>query len=84
MKSPSQSEIAEKAGVARTTVSLVLRGGEGLASDTIEKVMKAAKELGYRPNLLVQGIRTGKSKTIGVMIPPRDSYWSEIIYGIHH
>ena len=83
MKSPSQSAIAKHAGVARTTVSLVLRGGEGLAKETIEKVMKAAEELGYRPNLLVQGIRTGKSRMVGVMIPPSDSYWAEIIYGIH-
>ena len=83
MKSPSQSAIAKQAGVARTTVSLVLRGGEGLAQKTIDKVMQAADELGYRPNLLVQGIRTGKSKTVGVMIPPQDSYWSAIIYGIH-
>jgi DNA-binding LacI/PurR family transcriptional regulator len=83
MKNPSQSAIAQKAGVARTTVSLVLRGGKGLQQDTIDKVLQAADELGYRRNMLVQGIRTGKSRTIGVMIPPHDSHWSKVIHGIH-
>ncbi|MCF7848651.1 MAG: LacI family transcriptional regulator [Kiritimatiellales bacterium] len=82
-KDPSQSEIAERAGVARTTVSLVLRGGEGLKPETVERVKEAAKELGYRPNMLVQGIRTGKSRMVGVMIPPYDSHWSQVVYGIH-
>lgn len=83
MKNPSQSAIAAKAGVARTTVSLVLRGGKGLQQSTIDKVMAAAEALGYRRNMLVQGIRTGKSRTIGVMIPPHDSHWSQVICGIH-
>jgi LacI family transcriptional regulator len=82
-KDPSQSAIARRAGVARTTVSLVLRGGEGLKPATIARVKKAAEELGYRPNMLVQGIRTGKSRMVGVMVPPYDSYWAEVVYGIH-
>lgn len=82
-KDPSQSEIAKRAGVARTTVSLVLRGGEGLKPETVERVKKAAEELGYRPNMLVQGIRTGKSRMVGVMVPPFDSHWSQVLYGIH-
>jgi LacI family transcriptional regulator len=79
----SQSAIAHQAGVARTTVSLALRGGEGLTPDTIEKVMAAAESLGYRPNNLVQAIRSGKSGLVGVMVPPHDSYWSDILHGIH-
>jgi DNA-binding LacI/PurR family transcriptional regulator len=82
-KDPSQNAIAKRAGVARTTVSLVLRGGEGLRPETVRRVQKAAEELGYRPNMLVQGIRTGKSRMVGVMIPPYDSHWSQILYGIH-
>ncbi len=79
----SQSAIARKAGVARTTVSLALRGGEGLAPETVERVMAAARTLGYRPNNLVQAIRRGKSGLVGVMVPPHDSYWSDILHGIH-
>lgn len=82
-KEPSQHEIAARAGVARTTVSLVMRGGEGLKQETIDKVHKAAEELGYRPNLMATATRTGKSRMVGVMAPPIDSYWAQITSGIH-
>lgn len=79
----SQSAIARKAGVARTTVSLALRGGEGLTKETVQKVMEAAESLGYRPNNLVHAIRSGRTRMIGVMVPPHDSYWSDVLHGIH-
>jgi LacI family transcriptional regulator len=79
----SQIAIASKAGVARTTVSLALRGGKGLNAKTIDRVMSAAESLGYRPNNLVHAIRNGKSGLVGVMVPPHDSYWADILHGIH-
>ncbi len=79
----SQAAIARKAGVARTTVSLALRGGEGLNPETIRRVMEAAETLGYRPNNLVHAIRSGRTRIVGVMVPPHDSYWSEVLHGIH-
>lgn len=79
----SQSAIAREAGVARTTVSLALRGGEGLNSETVAKVMKAAEQLGYRPNNLVHAIRSGRTRMVGVMVPPYDSFWADVLHGIH-
>ena len=76
----SQSAIAEAAGVARTTVSLALRGGEGLSPETIKRVQRAADELGYRPNRLVHGLRSGRTGLIGVMTPPIDTFWSEVLF----
>lgn len=79
----SQSAIAREAGVARTTVSLALRGGEGLNAETVIRVMEAAERLGYRPNNLVSAIRSGRTRMIGVMVPPYDSFWSDVLHGIH-
>ncbi len=79
----SQHAIARKAGVARTTVSLALRGGAGLTPETITRIMEAAAQLGYRPNNLVQALRSGKTRIVGVMVPPYDSYWSDVLHGIH-
>lgn len=79
----SQTAIAREAGVARTTVSLALRGGEGLTQETITRVMAAAELLGYRPNNLVHAIRSGRTRMIGVMVPPYDSFWSDVLHGIH-
>lgn len=83
LKNISQSEIAREAGVARTTVSLVLRGGKGLTPETIERVQATVDRLGYRPNRLVRGIRTGRTGLIGVMVPPYDTFWAEVLFGIH-
>jgi LacI family transcriptional regulator len=79
----SQKRIAEEAGVSQSTVSLVLAGRDISSKETQKKVLATAERLKYRPNLLVQGIQTGKTKMIGVMAPPFDFYWSEILYGIH-
>ncbi|MES2922945.1 MAG: LacI family DNA-binding transcriptional regulator [Verrucomicrobiota bacterium] len=79
----SQSAIARQAGVARTTVSLALRGGEGLNPETVTRVMQAAELLGYRPNNLVSAIRSGRTRMIGVMLPPIDTFWSDLLHGIH-
>lgn len=80
---PSQLAIAKAAGVSRTTVSLVLRGGRGLAADTQARVLDVARRLGYRPNALVHSIRSGKSRTVGVLAHPHDAYWRAVCHGIH-
>jgi LacI family transcriptional regulator len=62
------AEVAEHAGVSRTTASLVLagRGPELRISRSVEqRVIEAAKELQYRPNIMSVGLRTGTSRTIG-------------------
>lgn len=79
----SQREIGELAGVSQATVSLVLAGRKVNSEETRQRVLDAAKQLKYRPNLLVHGMQTGKSKTIGVMAPPYDHFWSRVLYGIH-
>lgn len=80
---PTQANIARLAGVSRPTVSLVLSGEPGPSADTQHKVLAVAKRLGYRPNLLVRGMKSGRSQSIGLVVPPIDSYWSEVLYGLH-
>ncbi len=80
----SLKAIAQKAQVSVATVSRILSGTPGrIPEATCQRVMAVAQELDYRPNLLVRGIQRGKSQTIGVMVPPYDTYWSEVLYGIH-
>jgi LacI family transcriptional regulator len=79
----SQKRIAEQAGVSQSTVSLVLSGHRVNSDETSQRVLEAAERLRYRPNLLVRGIQTGKTQMIGVMVPPFDFFWTEVLYGIH-
>jgi len=67
----SLKDIAEKVGVSSATVSLVLnnKGKEGrISKEVAEKVKQTAKELGYRPNMSAQSLRTGKTKTLGLIV----------------
>jgi LacI family transcriptional regulator len=62
------ADVARQAGVSPTAASLVLsgRGRELRISDGVEqRVLKAADELGYRPNIVSIGLRTGTTRTIG-------------------
>ncbi|MDT3329851.1 LacI family DNA-binding transcriptional regulator [Microbacterium sp. KSW-18] len=62
------ADVARAAGVSRTTASLVLsgRGDEmRIAEASQERVRLVAAELGYRPNMISAGLRSGTSRTLG-------------------
>lgn len=63
-------DVAERAGVARPTVSTVLNGAKSntlVAQATRERILQAAQELGYRPNLSAQAIKLRRSGQVGVL-----------------
>ncbi|OVE77900.1 hypothetical protein BVX99_01280 [bacterium F16] len=63
-------DIADAAGVSRTTVSFVLNDNpkaQLITPETRKKVLAVARELGYRPNLLARSVATGKTKVIGLI-----------------
>ncbi|RYX83129.1 LacI family transcriptional regulator [bacterium] len=64
-------DVAQKAGVSSTTVSLVLNGrqpaGGPISVETQERVLAAARELGYRRNSLVQAVVSGHNRTLGFL-----------------
>ncbi|NIG57228.1 LacI family DNA-binding transcriptional regulator [Chitinophaga sp. Cy-1792] len=71
MKGISIKDIAKQAGVSPTTVSFVLNGKakEKRISDQVsKKIQKIAGKLKYKPNQLARGLRTGKTKTIGLIV----------------
>jgi LacI family transcriptional regulator len=62
------ADVARQAAVSPTTASLVLsgRGRELRISESVQqRVLEAASELAYRPNILSVGLRTGTTSTIG-------------------
>ncbi|GAA0541405.1 LacI family DNA-binding transcriptional regulator [Chitinophaga japonensis] len=71
MKGISIKDIARQAGVSPTTVSFVLNGKakEKRISDQVsKKILKIANKLKYKPNQLARGLRTGKTKTLGLIV----------------
>jgi LacI family transcriptional regulator len=79
----SLREIAQETNTSITTVSRALRSRGDISEETRNKVLEVARRLRYRPNMLVKGLQTGKTFTMGVMVPPYDSYWTDVLRGIH-
>lgn len=70
-KNPTQFDVARKAGVSQTTVSLVLNNAnlQSVPPETREKVLAAIRELGYIPNSAARSLRTTRTHTLACVIP---------------
>lgn len=81
---PRLKDVAEAANVSVSAASKILRGDRSrFGEETCRRVIEASERLGWRRNLLVSGIQTGRTNTVGVMIPPYDSFWVKVLSGIH-
>jgi LacI family transcriptional regulator len=67
-KNVNLKTIANDLGVSFSTVSKSLNNSPGVKEETRQIVLKRASELGYAPNMLARGLRTGSTKTIGVIL----------------
>lgn len=65
----SMKDVAERAKVAKSTVSLVLNNSGYVAEETRKRVEQAMKELNYRPNQLARNLSLKKSNLIGIILP---------------
>lgn len=70
-RKPTQYDVARRAGVSQTTVSLVLNNPEtpSVPEETREKVFAAIRSLGYVPNFTARMLRTSRTLTLACIIP---------------
>ena len=61
-------EVAERAGVAMSSVSRVLTDHPDVSPRMRQRVLAVVDELGYEPNLLAQSLRRGSSLSVGFVI----------------
>lgn len=62
------AEVAQRAKVTGATVSNVLRNPQKVKPETVERVMAAIRELGYRPNLTARALARGRTSTLALML----------------
>jgi DNA-binding LacI/PurR family transcriptional regulator len=66
---PTSADVAARAGVSRTTVSFVLNGRDvAISAATRERVIDAARQLGYHPHAPARQLAAGTSQTIGLVL----------------
>ena len=76
-------DVANRAGVSKSTVSRVLNGKNIVRPEVAKKVFDAIQETGYRPNLVAQQLATKKTNFIGFVITNdlfNGPYFSSLMY----
>ncbi|MET9017923.1 LacI family DNA-binding transcriptional regulator, partial [Streptomyces olivaceoviridis] len=84
MRPPTIRDVAERAGVSKSLVSLVLRGSGPVRPEKREAVLRAVRELGYRPNAAARSLSEQRTRTIGVLLDDlRNPWFVELLDGLN-
>ena len=76
-------DIAEQTGVSYATVSRTLNHLTGVSPATRDKVLAAAEEMGYRPNIHARSLKTNKTNTIALILPDiSNPFFADIAYAV--
>lgn len=83
LKHVTIKEIADRLLLSTSTVSRALVGDKNIRRETKEKVLEMANRLGYRTNTMARDLKSGRTNTIGVLVPEMVTpYASTLIDGI--
>lgn len=83
MKHVTIKDIASNLMLSVSTVSRALTDDKNIRRETKDKVLAAAKELGYRPNPVATNLKYGRTNTVGVIVPEMVTpFASQVLEGI--
>lgn len=83
MKRPTLVDVADRAGVSRALVSIVMRGAAGAGAETRARVLAAAEEIGYRPDARARLLASGQSRLLGVVFGMAGRFHLELLDGLY-
>lgn len=72
-------DVAQAAGVSRALVSIVMRGAPGASESTRQKVLAAARDLGYRPDSRARLLRSSRTRLLGLSFSSSQPFHAEIV-----
>jgi DNA-binding LacI/PurR family transcriptional regulator len=76
---PTLMDVAEAAGVSRALVSIVMRDVPGASEATRQKVLEAARTLGYRPDSRARLLRSNRTRLLGLSFSSSQPFHTEIV-----
>ncbi len=77
------ADVAERAGVSRALVSIVMREVPGASDATRARVRRAAEELGYRPDPRARMLRSQRSRLLGVVFTAGQEFHAALVDGVY-
>jgi DNA-binding LacI/PurR family transcriptional regulator len=77
------ADVAQRAGVSQSLVSIIFRGADGASDATRARVLAAAAQMGYRPDSLAQGLRRNRSRHLGVLFSLRRPFEVELVENMY-
>lgn len=75
----TMADVAERAGVSRTLVSLIFSDKPGASEETRARVKRAAAELDYRPDRAARLLARGRSRTLGLLTDVKQTFQAEMV-----
>jgi DNA-binding LacI/PurR family transcriptional regulator len=76
-------DVAERAGVSKSTVSNVIRGTTMVAEETRARVERAIAETGYHPNAIARSLKARTSSAIGIVVPDlTNPFYAQLAVGV--
>ena len=77
----TMQQVAAEAGVSVSTVSKVINGRYGVASETVENVTAVIERLGYEASLVARSLRNHRTNVIGVLVADFEPFSVEVLKG---
>lgn len=77
-------DIAQRAGVSKTTISRILNGNYSQTSEeTRKRILDIVRELDYHPNELARGLKRAETNVMGILLSNlRNSFWTTVLEGV--
>ncbi|MFJ6569023.1 LacI family DNA-binding transcriptional regulator [Streptomyces sp. NPDC091292] len=82
-KRPTLADVAARAGVSTALVSIVMRGAKGAGAATRERVLEAAREIGYRPDTRARLLRSHRSRLLGVQFGLQHAFHADLVESLY-
>ncbi|UUU26611.1 LacI family DNA-binding transcriptional regulator [Streptomyces sp. DSM 40750] len=82
-KRPTLTDVAARAGVSTALASIVMRGAKGAGAATRERVLQAAREIGYRPDSRARLLRSNRSHLLGVQFDLQQPFHADLVEALY-
>ncbi|MCW4351734.1 LacI family transcriptional regulator [Hoyosella sp. YIM 151337] len=82
-KRPTLVTVAQRAGVSTALASIVMRGAKGASDETRQRVLEAARTVGYQPDARARMLRQTRTRLIGVQFGLQHPFHSDLVEGVY-